>query len=60
MKRRTAKRIWGVICFLGLMLVLGTVGAMENESITLVQGLVQSGIGLVAFAGAAYIGGFLR
>ena len=57
MKSRTG--ICAVICFLGLMFVLGTIGAMENETITLIQGILQAGIGFVVFAVAAYIGGFL-
>jgi hypothetical protein len=52
--------IFGVLCFLGFMLVFGTVGAMEHETITFERGILQSSIGIVVIAGAGYLGGFMN
>ena len=57
MKRKRYETICGIISFMGFMFVLGTVGGMEHETITLGQGMLQSIIGIAVFAGAEYIGG---
>lgn len=53
------KTLWGIICLLGFLYVAGAVGAMENEAISMGQGILQSIIGLAVFAGSAYAGGFM-
>ncbi|MEN6487849.1 MAG: hypothetical protein ABFD66_03040 [Smithella sp.] len=60
MKQKAVKKICGITCFLGFMFVFGTVGALENDTITLGQGILQACIGLAVFAGAGYLGGFIE
>ncbi|MDF2984920.1 MAG: hypothetical protein K0R50_430 [Eubacterium sp.] len=60
MKKKTFQRICGVISFMGFMLVLGTVGAMENNNIAFTQSIIHSAIGLVMFGGGAYAGGYMK
>ncbi len=59
-RQKIFKNICSFISFLGFMFLIGTVGGMEHDTITLGQGILQSIIGLVVFAGAAYIGGFMK
>ncbi len=59
MKGKTAQAICGAICVTGFFFVAGTVGALENDSITIGQGILQSIIGIAAFAGAGHLGGFI-
>jgi uncharacterized membrane protein YciS (DUF1049 family) len=54
------KSIYGIICLLGFILVAGTVGAMEQDTISFQQAILQSGAGLVLFAGAGKLGGFVE
>lgn len=60
MKKKTFTNICGIVSFLGFMFMYGTVGAMDQDTISLTQGIIQSAIGLTLFGGAAYIGGFMR
>lgn len=50
----------GLICVIGLFILLGSVGSMELDTISIEQGIVQSLIGYTMFAGGAYWGGFMR
>lgn len=59
-RQKIFENVCGVICFLGFMFLVGTVGAMENDTITFGKGILQSIISLAVFAGAAYIGGFMK
>ena len=54
------KRILGTVCVLGLVLMLGTAGASDCDSITFGRIIIQSVIGLTMFAGAGYWGGFMQ
>lgn len=58
-KRKLFESVCGVISFLGFLLLIGTVGAMEQDTITMGRGFLQSVICMSIFAGAAYIGGFM-
>lgn len=58
-KRKLFENICGVVSFLGFLLLMGTVGAMENDNITLGRGFLQAVISLAIFAGAAYLGGYM-
>lgn len=58
-KQKMIQNVCGILSFLGFMFMLGTVGAMEHDTIALGQGAIQSIIGLAVFAGAAYKGGFM-
>lgn len=60
MKQKTFETICSIVCLLGFMFMLGTVGAMEHDIISLGRGIIQSAIGLAIFAGAGYLGGFMR
>lgn len=59
-KRNKLRTFFGIICFLGFLFTLGTVGAMELETISLERGIAQAIIGLLLFAGAGYLGGFMQ
>lgn len=54
------KTLWGIICLLGFLYVAGAVGAMENEAISMGQGILHSIIGMAVFGGSAYMGGFMN
>jgi hypothetical protein len=58
--RKLFENVCGVISFLGFLLLIGTVGAMEHDTITIGRGILQSVICMAIFAGAAYIGGFME
>lgn len=45
------KKIYAVVSILGLLLVIGTAGASDLDSISLGQALMQSVIGMSAFIG---------
>ena len=51
--------LWGIVCLLGFLYVAGAVGALENDAISIGQGILHSIIGLAVFAGSAYAGGFM-
>lgn len=59
-KQIILKNVCGVLCFLSFMFLIGSVGAVEHNNITLGQGLLQSVISLTVFAAAAYTGGFMK
>lgn len=59
MNKKRFETICGIVCFTGFVYLIGTVGAMEHDTITLGRGILQSITGLVVFAGAAFIGGFI-
>lgn len=39
----------GIICFISFMFILGTVGALEQDSISIGQAIIQAIIGLIIF-----------
>lgn len=53
------KTICGVVSFIGFFYMLGAVGGMEIETMTIKQGMLHSIIGIALFAGGAYMGGFM-
>ena len=53
------KNICGIACITSFLFLAGTVGALENDAITLGKGILLSIIGLAVFAGAGYLGGFM-
>ena len=48
-------KILTIVTAVGCLLMMGTAGAMELETISLAQGLVQMGIGFVMF-GVGFVG----
>lgn len=56
---RVKTTICGIACITSFLFLAGTVGALENDAITLGRGILLSIIGLAVFAGSAYIGGFM-
>lgn len=50
----------GAICALGILLVIGTPGAMDDGSIPFLQGVIQMITGLVVFFIAGVKGGFFN
>lgn len=41
------KKVFGILAFLSFMMVFGTVGAIEQNMISITKGIVQSAIGLI-------------
>ena len=41
------KKVFGILAFLSFMMVFGTVGAIEQDMISLTRGIVQGAIGLI-------------
>lgn len=63
MSRKTLRRIrslFRLLCLLGLLLIYGTAGASDWGDISLGRALVQSIIGLAAFAAGAWFGGMIQ
>ncbi len=61
--RKTLRRIrslFRLLCLLGLLLIYGTAGASDWGDISLGRALVQSVIGLAAFAVGAWFGGMIQ
>lgn len=57
--RGKRRAICGVVSTLGFLFILGTTGACEQDLISLTQFIIQSLVGMVLFAGGAYLGGFM-
>ncbi len=60
MSRKTARRLqimFRVIAVLGFLLIYGTANASDAGQIEIPQIILQSAIGMVMFAGGAYLGG---
>lgn len=60
MKKIKYEKIFGAVSFLGFFYMLGAVGGMEVETMTLNQGMFHSIIGIALFAGGAYMGGYME
>lgn len=60
MKKIKFRNVCGVVSFIGFFYMLGAVGGMEIETMTLNQGMFHAIIGLALFAGGAYMGGFME
>lgn len=56
---RRVQRVFQAICAAGLLLLLGSAGAVDLEVIGLGQFLAQGGAGLAMFAVGAWLGGLL-
>lgn len=56
---KIASIVCGIIAVLGFIYVLGSVGALDNDSIGLAQGFKQCLIGVVALVGGALGAGLL-
>ena len=41
------KKVFGILAFLSFMMVFGTVGAIEQDMISLTRGIVQGAISLI-------------
>ena len=48
------------ISFCGIMLAIGSAGAVDCDTIPLWQGAAQAALGLAMFAGSAYVRGYVR
>lgn len=59
-KFKLHKNVLGTASILGLVLILGSAGAIECNNIPMGQGAVQIVTGLAVFARAAHRGGFMR
>ena len=62
MKKKTIRRLQGffrIVCGLGFLFLLGSVGACDAGNIGLGQFAAQAVIGLLAFAGGALFGGMM-
>jgi len=49
-KRSKARYIFGMMAIIGFIMILGTVGAIDGESITLTRAIIQGGISLAIFS----------
>ena len=56
---KIASIVCGVIAVLGFIYVLGSVGALDNDSISIAQGFKQCLIGVVALVGGSLGAGLL-
>ena len=54
-KERIVKTITAIIAIAGLLLMLGSVGALETDSVTFTKGAIQLVIGLTAFIGGTLV-----
>ena len=59
-KRRILKVICDIVCGLGFLLMLGTAGASDMDTITFGQIVLQLTLGLAMFIGGAYLGGLMQ
>ena len=55
-KNKIAQNIYCIIALSGFILMLGSVGALEQNVITFGRCIMQSAIGLLLFAVGAFIG----
>jgi len=55
-KRKIAQNICCIIALSGFILMVGSVGALEQNAITFGRCIMQSAIGLLLFAVGAFIG----
>lgn len=53
-------RIFGALAFLAFFFLLGSVGAVEQNSIPLSQGVIQMGAGLLCFGLFIWLAGGFR
>lgn len=56
---KIASVLCGIIAVLGFIYMLGSIGALDNDSIGLAQGFKQCLLGVVALAGGAFGAGLL-
>ena len=54
MLRKIAKYAGGATLAFGFMLVLGTVGSMDNDAIEALEATIRLGIGLIMFVGGFF------
>ena len=59
-KRRRARNIARTISVLGFLLMLGTAGASDLNTIPLKQIIIQISIGLLMWVGGAWKGGLFK
>lgn len=60
MARKRFRTICGVVCFLGVVLMLSTAGESDHGSITVGRTIIQLIVGLAMFAGGGFLGGFMQ
>lgn len=60
MKSKTRQNAGGLIFFLGILFLMGTSGAVDQDSITLGQGIAQSVTALAMMLGGAALGGMMK
>ena len=56
---RRERKLCAAVSVIGLVLLLGTAGASDNNSISLAQTVSRSIIGLAMFASGTYCGGWI-
>lgn len=54
------RRLFGALAFLSFFFLLGSVGAVEQNSITLTQGVIQMGAGLMCLCLFTWLAGGFR
>ena len=60
MTRKIFRQVCGIVALLGFFLMLGTVGASDNDLIPMSQILRQGCIGLGMFYGGLRLGGWIE
>jgi hypothetical protein len=53
------EKICAVLMPIGFVIVIGSVGAIECNAVSVTQGFIQAGCGLVLAIASAIIGGFI-
>lgn len=54
------RKICAVASIIGLIMLYGTIGGIECETISVGNGMIRAAVYLAMFIGGAYKGGFLR
>lgn len=60
MTRKRFRKICGVVCVAGLLMMLGTARASDCNTISLSRTLVQCFVGMAMFAGGGTLGGIIE
>lgn len=49
LQNKVLKNIFGVLAFLSFFMIIGTTGALEHDTITFTQSIVQGSISMLCF-----------
>lgn len=60
MRTKSVRRIFGALAFLSFFFLLGSVGAVEHDTVALGQGCIQMAAGLAAFGLFTWLSGGFR